>query len=280
MSKLVSNENLLRFGQQFKSNLADVATSGSYVDLTDKPDLSGDWNQNDPNGPGYIKNRTHYEVINATYNGIHVNWTSTNGYEIRLGSSSGPSVEEQYMSGQDALGQYLEYWWDDPYTYAETLSSIAVRIYESQSEIHFVVNNQAIAAETFDKTALPLPYFNDIVIYDREIVPLDPKFVPSKADKIEFVFNSQDGASTDPVTVVIYPNEVVIIDYRFTSSLTIETSGSSNYWHFIIYTGNPAANITWPSVISNWAGGSAPTINDNSVYEISILNGIAICMEV
>lgn len=40
MSKLVSNENLLRFGQQFKSNLADVATSGSYVDLTDKPSFS------------------------------------------------------------------------------------------------------------------------------------------------------------------------------------------------------------------------------------------------
>lgn len=40
MSKLVSDENLLQFGQAFKSNLANVATSGSYVDLSNKPNLS------------------------------------------------------------------------------------------------------------------------------------------------------------------------------------------------------------------------------------------------
>lgn len=49
MSKLVSDENLLRFGQQFKSNLAGVATSGSYNDLSNKPNLSGKADVNNSN---------------------------------------------------------------------------------------------------------------------------------------------------------------------------------------------------------------------------------------
>lgn len=47
MSKLVSDANLLQFGQAFKDNLSGVATSGSYTDLTDKPDLSTKANMND-----------------------------------------------------------------------------------------------------------------------------------------------------------------------------------------------------------------------------------------
>ena len=47
MSKLVSDANLLQFGQAFKDNLSSVATSGSYTDLTDKPLLSTKANLND-----------------------------------------------------------------------------------------------------------------------------------------------------------------------------------------------------------------------------------------
>ena len=49
MSKLVSDANLLQFGQAFKDNLSSVATSGSYTDLTDKPNLSTKANANDSN---------------------------------------------------------------------------------------------------------------------------------------------------------------------------------------------------------------------------------------
>lgn len=48
MSKLVNDENLLRFGQKFKENLADVATTGSYTDLSDKPNLSDKADLDDP----------------------------------------------------------------------------------------------------------------------------------------------------------------------------------------------------------------------------------------
>lgn len=38
MSKVVSQENLVEFGQQFKNKLSTVAISGSYNDLVDIPD--------------------------------------------------------------------------------------------------------------------------------------------------------------------------------------------------------------------------------------------------
>ena len=38
MSKVVSQENLVTFGQQFKDKLSTVAISGSYNDLVDIPD--------------------------------------------------------------------------------------------------------------------------------------------------------------------------------------------------------------------------------------------------
>jgi hypothetical protein len=37
MSKVVSQENLVDFGQQFKNKLSAVAISGSYNDLVDTP---------------------------------------------------------------------------------------------------------------------------------------------------------------------------------------------------------------------------------------------------
>lgn len=39
MTKLVSDSNLLKFGQEFKESLSSVATSGSYTDLTNKPTI-------------------------------------------------------------------------------------------------------------------------------------------------------------------------------------------------------------------------------------------------
>jgi hypothetical protein len=43
-------------------------------------------------------------------------------------------------------------------------------------------------------------------------------------------------------------------------------------------TGSTAPTITWPSGIT-WFGGSAPTINENKTYQISIQNNLAVCGE-
>lgn len=52
-----------------------------------------------------------------------------------------------------------------------------------------------------------------------------------------------------------------------------------NHYFWTFDTGSTAPTITWPSGIS-WFGGSAPTINASKHYEISVLNGIGVAMEV
>lgn len=52
-----------------------------------------------------------------------------------------------------------------------------------------------------------------------------------------------------------------------------------NHYYWTFDTGSTAPTITWPSGIS-WFGGSAPNINISSHYEISVLNNIAVFMEV
>lgn len=53
----------------------------------------------------------------------------------------------------------------------------------------------------------------------------------------------------------------------------------ANHYYWTFDTGSTAPTITWPSGIS-WFGGSAPNINISSHYEISVLNNIAVFMEV
>lgn len=52
-----------------------------------------------------------------------------------------------------------------------------------------------------------------------------------------------------------------------------------NHYYWTFDTGSTAPTIIWPSGIS-WYGGSAPTISASKHYEVSIIDNIAICMEV
>lgn len=65
----------------------------------------------------------------------------------------------------------------------------------------------------------------------------------------------------------------------FTLATPVDSNIANHYfWSF--ETGSTAPTITWPSSITSWVGGSAPGINASKHYEISVLDGIAVCMEV
>lgn len=63
------------------------------------------------------------------------------------------------------------------------------------------------------------------------------------------------------------------------SLATPENSNIVNHYYWIFETGSTAPTITWPNGIT-WFGGSAPIINSNKHYEISVLNSIGVFMEV
>ena len=87
----------------------------------------------------------------------------------------------------------------------------------------------------------------------------------------------------DSATITVEPNVL----YRFgtltgTKTFALATPGDSSvvnhyYWTFDTSTTTPT--ITWPSGLT-WYGGSAPTLSVSKHYEISVINGIAISMEV
>lgn len=61
---------------------------------------------------------------------------------------------------------------------------------------------------------------------------------------------------------------------------TPEDATIVNHYYWMFDTPSSAPTITWPAGITAWFGGSAPTINADKHYEISVLNGIGAFMEV
>lgn len=64
------------------------------------------------------------------------------------------------------------------------------------------------------------------------------------------------------------------------SLATPADSNICNHYFLTFETGATAPTITWDASITSWMGGSAPTINANKHYEVSILNGVGVAMEV
>ena len=87
----------------------------------------------------------------------------------------------------------------------------------------------------------------------------------------------EETVGNDVLAKTLEPNKVYIFESR-TNNLTLTlgtpTSGIVNEYHMFIYTGETAPVITFPSEIS-WVGG-APNIKENKTYEVSILNNIAV----
>ena len=102
--------------------------------------------------------------------------------------------------------------------------------------------------------------------------------ISGKADKVVVV-----DASTLPST--LDPNKVYQMG-TLTGSVTIPAfsavaSGDTEakIWCFTFNTSTTAPTITWPAAITNWVGGSAPTINASKSYEVTVMDGIGAIME-
>lgn len=91
----------------------------------------------------------------------------------------------------------------------------------------------------------------------------------------------EETVGNDVLSKTLEPNKVYIFQSR-TNNLTLTlgtpTSGIVNEYHMFIYTGSTAPAITFPNGIS-WVG-FAPNIEANKKYEVSILNNIAIKINV
>ena len=93
----------------------------------------------------------------------------------------------------------------------------------------------------------------------------------------------QPVASSQPASGGMLPNVLYTLGTLtgtvtfILASPTIATRVNHYYWTF--ETSSTAPTITWPTGIT-WLGGSAPTVNASKHYEISVLDGIGVSMEV
>ena len=89
-------------------------------------------------------------------------------------------------------------------------------------------------------------------------------------------------ASTDPPFTMepdkVYKYGLLSGDTTFPLMLSIN-DGKAHVYCWTFETPATAPTITWPTAIIGWAGGSAPTINANKQYEVSVMDGIACIVE-
>ena len=99
----------------------------------------------------------------------------------------------------------------------------------------------------------------------------------AKADPIPVVDASTIPASMDADKVYQYGTLSGDTTFPALNTPTDLTVAHVYCWTFA--TPATAPTITWPSAITSWAGGSAPTINASKSYEVSVMDGFATIIE-
>ena len=113
--------------------------------------------------------------------------------------------------------------------------------------------------------------------------------IENQTDLVDYIEQHAGSSGIQTLTIpdttseqVLEPNVLYIFETR-TSTLTLTLGtpivGIANEYHFFVVCGSIAPTINFPSGIA-WNGGSAPTIAADKTYEVSILNNIAVYLEV
>ena len=91
---------------------------------------------------------------------------------------------------------------------------------------------------------------------------------------------AQVNHGTADTTFTLTPNTFHVWDEVASLTLTLgsETAGVANEYVFQFTSGSTATSLTLPDDIK-WANDSAPTIAENMIYQISVLNGLATALE-
>ena len=91
-----------------------------------------------------------------------------------------------------------------------------------------------------------------------------------------------EDASTPPASILpntVYKYGTLSGNTTFPPLATPTEPDIANVYCWTFSTPSTAPTITWPSAITSWAGGSAPTINASKSYEVSVMDGFATIIE-
>lgn len=181
------------------------------------------------------------------------------------------------------------------YTTTANLTTLLAGKQDTISDLATIRSGAALGATAYQKPSTGIPASD-----------LASGVIPDISGK-EDTSNKVSTISGNETSTTKYPNTKAVYDAIHPTIATTEPSGGmlpnvlyefgelsgnttftlatpadntiENHYYFTFDTPSTAPTITWPTGLT-WFGGSAPTISASKHYEISVLNGIAIAMEV
>lgn len=248
--KTINGTSILGSGDitiETNKSLATVATTGSYEDLVDKPTIPDEVTDTTVTNWGFTKNVG--TVTEIKMNGSSV---GTEG-SVDLGTVI---VEHQDIS------------------HLATNTSVSLRnIAAVDSELSGDLVEPTIAEK------------QDKLISGTNIKTINGTSILGSGD---ITISSGDGSGvyaevnhgTSDTTFTLTPNTFHVWDEVNELTLTLgdETTGVANEFVFQFTSGSEPTALTLPDNIK-WVNDTAPNISENMVYQISVLKGMAVCLE-
>lgn len=236
---LVSGTNIKTINGTSILGSGDITISGSEENSTQP-----DWNETDTTSPAYIANKPNITVENGDLKirSIYSIDFESNGYSINI-----PNPKfRNYIDIGDASG---------------IISGSNITFYDS--------NEDSIGRLSFNGNGT--------------------KFLSDDGTYKEISSNSSDSSSgayaevnhgTSDTTFTLTPNTFHIWDEVTTLDLSLgeELNGVANEYLFQFNSGATATTLILPDSIK-WANNSAPIIAENRIYQVSVLKGLASCLE-
>ena len=294
--KLVSGTNIKTI------NGKTVLGSGDLQIPTGDNNVQADWNVSDTTSDSYIKNRTHYAEFSRVSIPLTINndsWT-----EIGLSGIVGQTLYVRYSYPPSNIVASATLSMDDlsvertlnngpTFTIYRGINSIYIKGFYDENHIlevttvvnklpeYFIPSNIARTSELSNK--------QDKLVSGTNIKTINGESILGSGD----ITISGSGSSSSSVaayrviehnasdtTTMISPN--VFHVWGPVSSLTIILGGGpanyANEYLFQFTSGSAPTTLSLPDDIK-WANDSAPIISANKIYQISVLRGLAACLE-
>lgn len=269
-----------------KLNLADVATTGSYNDLTDKPTIPAQVTESVVNGWGFTKNSGTYSKPSGGIPKTDLD----NSVQTSLGKADTAlqSYTEQYkgtITGVSANGTSVSTSGVANIPAASTSAYGVTKLSSSTSS----TSTSLAATASAVKSAYDLANGKqDKLTSGTNIKTINGQSILGSGNITISGGSSSSGGNgayaevshgTSDTTFTLTPNTFHLWDEVSSLTLTLgeETAGVANEYLFQFTSGSEPTVLTLPDSIV-WANYEIPVIKSNHIYQVSVLKGLASIM--
>lgn len=268
------------------SSLATVATSGSYNDLSNKPTIPTEVTESTVSGWGFVKSAGTYSKPST---GIPKTDLES-AIQTSLDKADTALQEHQdisHLATKDEVADLTNEMIANEEVHAAAYNDLDSRL----KDIGSLISGVAVTKEEFQEG---IQNITNEIIANEEVHAAALNDLNERINAInENVSSGGDGSSsesgaysevnhgTSDTTFTLTPNTFHVWEEVSALTLTLgsETASVANEFLFQFTSGATPTSLTLPDNIK-WANDSAPTIAENKIYQISILNKIACVMEV